>query len=176
MQSLPAGVILDRLGMNVDSRGSLTEIFRASWASGTNLVQWNAVSSEAGVLRGVHVHLVHIDYLIVLKGRASIGLRDLRPGSPTEGTAVVVDVSGEELAALTIPTGVAHGFYFHEPSIHVYAASAYWDTADELGCHWADPSLEIPWQFTSPVLSPRDAALPPLHDVARLIPPFSASE
>jgi len=59
---------------------------------------------------------------------------------------------------VSIPTGVAHGFYFHEPSVHLYAVSHYWDPADELACHWTDPDLGIPWPAAEPILSERDAA------------------
>ena len=107
-----------------------------------NPIQWNAVRSEVGVLRGVHVHVRHRDYLTLPYGRAVVGLRDLRQGSRTEGLSVFVELSGDEPASLVIPCGVAHGFYFHEPSLHVYAVTEYWNPDDELGCHWADPELE----------------------------------
>jgi len=173
-RKLPAGVVLRPLQMQVDERGIFAEFFRESWEIGVAPVQWNAVSSVAGVLRGVHVHVIHADYLLLLQGRASIGLRDLRRDSPTEGLAALVELRGAELATLTIPPGVAHGFFFHEPSLHIYAVSAYWDPADELGCNWADPALEIPWPMTSAIISERDAALPPLSEVIGLIPPFAA--
>jgi dTDP-4-dehydrorhamnose 3,5-epimerase len=60
---------------------------------------------------------------------------------------------------------VAHGFLFHEPSLHIYAVSHYWDTADELGCRWDDPELGIPWPDAQPLISPRDAGLPPLRQL-----------
>jgi len=173
-QSFPNGVTLESLHTNIDHRGSLTEIFRQSWATSIAPVQWNAVATNPGVLRGVHVHVVHFDYMIVLTGRASVGLRDLRSGSPTEGMATIVELCGEELSALTIPPGVAHGFYIHDPSLHVYAVSDYWDPADELGCCWSDPALEIQWPTTSPILSERDAAAGPLSALLGLIPPFTA--
>ena len=52
--------------------------------------------------------------------------------------------------------GVAHGFYFYEPSLHVYAVTEYWDPNDELSCHWADPDLGIPWPVQSAKVSQRD--------------------
>ena len=174
VDALPEGVRLRTLDMNRDFRGTLTEVFRNSWETDIVPVQWNITSTGAGVLRGVHVHIRHADYLITVAGTTSIGLRDLRPGSPTEGATALLRMSGEQLSALTIPAGVAHGFYFHEPSIHLYAVSDYWDTADELGCHWADPALEIAWPVTSAILSERDAALPPLRAIGRAIPPWQS--
>ncbi|HEY3026602.1 MAG TPA: dTDP-4-dehydrorhamnose 3,5-epimerase family protein [Pyrinomonadaceae bacterium] len=163
--SLPQGVIRRSLQTCHDERGSLTELFRASWDTGMEVVQWNYAESEAGVLRGVHVHARHADYLILLRGRAVIGLRDLRSGSPTESMSALVEMQGTKLHALTIPPGVAHGFYFPEPSAHLYAVTEYWDPKDELGCHWADAELEINWPMTAPVISARDAGLPSLREL-----------
>ena len=164
-QNLPQGVSVRSLQTHHDERGSLTELFRASWGTGIDVVQWNYSESEAGVLRGVHVHVKHADYLIVLRGRASIGLRDLRMGSPSEGLTALVEMQGTKPHALIIPPGVAHGFYFQVPSAHLYAVSKYWDPLDELGCHWADPALEINWPEIAPLISARDAALPSLREL-----------
>jgi dTDP-4-dehydrorhamnose 3,5-epimerase-like enzyme len=60
--------------MNRDSRGSFTEVFREEWDTGLASVHWNVVSSEAGTLRGVHLHIRHDDHLTTLKGRACVGL------------------------------------------------------------------------------------------------------
>ncbi len=166
--SLPARVELRALSTHCDPRGSLTELFRAEWETGTSPLQWNFVESQARVLRGVHAHFKHSDYLILLRGHASIGLHDLREGSSTEGLSAMVEMRGEHLSALLIPPGVAHGFYFHEPSLHLYAVSEYWDPADELGCHWADAGLGLSWPDPSPLISERDTGLPPLSELKRL--------
>jgi dTDP-4-dehydrorhamnose 3,5-epimerase len=160
---LPAGTALRPLQANGDGRGAFTELYREEWGTGARPIQWNAVWSGAGVLRGVHVHIRHDDYLTVPVGRASVGLRDLRRGSPTEGLAVLVELGRERPAALVIPHGVAHGFYFHEPSLHVYAVSEYWDPSDELACNWADPALGIPWPAATAVVSDRDRDAQPLE-------------
>jgi len=161
--TLPAGTSLVPLDAHEDERGAFVELYRLEWETGVVPVQWNAVRSEAGVLRGVHVHIRHDDYLTVPYGSAAVGLRDLRRDSPTKGLATIVELDGEHPAALAIPHGVAHGFYFREPSLHVYAVSEYWDPEDELGCHWADPELEIPWPCRSAQVSERDAQSPPLQ-------------
>ena len=160
--SLPHGLRLSPLEPHRDDRGTFLELYREEWDTGVDPIQWNAVHSEAGVLRGVHVHPRHDDYLTVVRGRATVGVQDLRQDSPTEGAAACVELSGEQPAAISIPHGVAHGFYFNEPSTHIYAVSRYWDTTDELGCRWDDPSLEIPWPQREARISPRDEVLPPL--------------
>ena len=162
---LPDGVSLVPLVPHADDRGVFTELFRESWDLAVEPVQWNAVRSAANVLRGVHAHLRHEDYLTLVAGRATIGLHDLRPGSPTEGVAATVELCADEPAALTIPTGVAHGFYFHEPSLHVYAVTHEFDLADELGCRWDAPGLGVDWPCREPHISPRDAALGSLDEL-----------
>jgi dTDP-4-dehydrorhamnose 3,5-epimerase len=162
---LPSGVELQRLEPHADSRGVFTELFRDSWELPVEPVQWNAVRSEAGVLRGVHAHWRHADYLTVVAGKASIGLHDLREGSETEGLGALVELATDAPAALSIPPGVAHGFYFHEPSLHVYAVSHEWDPGDELGCRWDDPELGIDWPCSGPLISERDRELGPLSSL-----------
>ena len=165
IESLPSGVSIIPLVMHRDERGYFTEIFRQEWSQGFEPVQWNLVSSQPGVLRGVHVHIRHTDYLIVAGGHATIGLKDLRDTSTTSGLACALDIRGDELVAIVTPPGVAHGFYFHEPSAHIYAVSNYWDKADELGCHWKDPDLDIPWPINEARLSERDAKAQTLENL-----------
>lgn len=170
--TLPHDLGLTALQPHSDDRGTFVELFREEWETGVRPIQWNAVHSEANVLRGVHVHPRHDDYLTIVRGRATIGLRDLREDSPSAGVAACVELSAERPAAISIPHGIAHGFYFHEASTHVYAVSHYWDLADELGCRWDDPALGIPWPQQSAQISPRDEALPPL---ATLLEEFRAA-
>lgn len=170
------GVNLHRLTSHHDHRGSFTESFREEWGLGWRPLQWNVVRSAANVLRGVHMHRRHSDYLLVIDGRATIGLCDLRAGSPTESvaTALAMDAS-QAFVAVEIPPGVAHGFYFHTPAMHMYAVSHYWDEADELGCQWNDSGLGIAWPMHAPTLSPRDAALGPLSALRANVLPYRST-
>jgi dTDP-4-dehydrorhamnose 3,5-epimerase len=163
---LPSGVTLTALTPHIDERGVFTELFRVSWELGVSPVQWNSVSSKTNVLRGVHAHVRHTDYLTLAVGRATIGLYDLRPGSLTEGLGTTVELDANAPTALVIPVGVAHGFYFHAAhSVHVYAVSHEFDPADELGCRWDDPELDIAWPCSEPLISPRDHTLGPLSEL-----------
>lgn len=163
--ALPQGVEVFELTPHRDERGVFTELYRAEWDSAVEPIQWNAVHSNAGVLRGVHVHPRHADYLTVAAGHMTLGLCDLRPDSPTHKLATTIELSTDEAKAVSIPPGVAHGFYFVEASIHVYAVSEYWDISDELGCRWDDPGLGIPWAHEHALISERDAGLQPLSEL-----------
>ncbi len=165
------GVLVYSLQTHRDDRGNFTEAFRSEWGVGIDPVQWNVVTSEKGTLRGVHVHPRHTDLLVVVMGHATIGLHDLRANSVTEGRSTTVDLSGDNMSALVIPPGVAHGFLFHKLSLTVYAVSEYWDTSDELAVHWADPGLGINWPFSPTRVSARDASAGTLAEVVAELSP-----
>lgn len=169
---LPDGVGFREIEMHSDERGTFSEIFRREWGTGIDPVQWNVARSEPGVLRGVHVHIRHADYLVIVDGTATIGLKDLRSGSSTEGQSVAITMEGKNLTSLVIPPGVAHGFLFHSQAMHVYAVSHYWDLSDEHGCHWADPDLQIDWPFAPSMVSRRDAEAGSLSEMLATIQPF----
>ena len=169
---LPHGVELRPLRTHVDVRGDFTEVFRAEWASSFEPVQWNVARSRRGALRGVHVHPFHDDYVVLLSGRATFGLHDARRGSPTEGLAATVELTGSELSVLSIPRGVAHGSLYAETSHLLVGVTGYHDPVrDELACHWSDPALGIAWPATPKRLSAKDAAAPPLASLLRDLEP-----
>lgn len=151
------GVKLVDLDSHADDRGVFTELFRREWEAGIEPVQWNVVRSKQGVLRGVHVHITHADYLTVVQGTMLLGLRDMRPESPSFETVTYIELVGEQMRAICIPPGVAHGFCFTREAIHLYSVSHYWNLDDELGCRWNDPALKMPWPLEVPRLSERDS-------------------
>jgi dTDP-4-dehydrorhamnose 3,5-epimerase len=155
MDSTISDVVVRALSPHEDGRGVFTELYRDEWLVGPRPVQWNAVSSVPGVLRGFHCHVRHADIVTVVAGRMLLGLHDVRPWSPTCGGAQLLDVPAWS-AAVAVPPGVAHGFYFPEESVHVYAASVTFDPEDELGCRWDDPEIGLAWPCTAPLLSERD--------------------
>ena len=158
-QALPLGVEVLPLQDRSDSRGVLTEMFRASWRPDIQPVQFNLLRSRPGALRGVHAHWKHSDYLVPIEGPFWLALKDIRPDSPTCGETCELDLHGDQYVAVKIPPGVAHGFYFASDAMLVYGVSTYWDIADELACAWNDPELGFGWAAVKdpPLLSKRDA-------------------
>src|SRR3954471_9850218 len=129
--------------MHADARGDLTEAFRTDWPTGLAPVQWTVLRNVPRSLRGMDVHVRHDDWQFLLEGRAAVGLKDLRSDSPTAGQSDLLELDSDELRALIIPRGVAHGFYFFERSILVVGSTSYYDPEDPLPCHYADPELGI---------------------------------
>jgi dTDP-4-dehydrorhamnose 3,5-epimerase len=159
---LPDGVTVFRLRRFEDARGDFAEVFRRSWDTGADPVQWSLVSSRAGTLRGVHLHPVHVDYLTILSGEATVGLCDLRPDSRTHGLSCTVALDGDRPSSIVIPNGIAHGFLFRRDAMSLYAVSHYWDPDDEVEMRWDDPLLAIPWDGEPAIVSERDLAAPPV--------------
>jgi dTDP-4-dehydrorhamnose 3,5-epimerase len=154
-----AGVVVTKLTPNRDNRGTFVEAFRVMWPTGVAPIQWNIVTNKPNVLRGVHVHIRHTDYIACLLGELIVGLKDIRPDSPTHNQTALYRLTEADPAAITVPTGVMHGFYSPGVSMTLYGVSEYWDMADELGCRHDDPALGIDFPITSPIISERDAKL-----------------
>ncbi len=155
-----AGVELRYLAPNKDLRGSVCEIHRDSWGLAPRPVQWDFITTRQNALRGVHVHRLRYDYMLVAHGRGIFGLADLRTDSPTFRRSMVFEATGDAPCVVIVPPGVAHGIYAQEPVHYLYGLTAYWDGTDQLGCRFDDPDLGIAWPVRDPILLPRDAGLP----------------
>jgi dTDP-4-dehydrorhamnose 3,5-epimerase len=163
------GVRLHPLTVHPDQRGTLSEVFRESWSSGIEPEGWDVHSTEPGALRGVHLRAWSDCYLVLLQGRATAGLCDLRGRPLAHRGSAVIELSGEARVALIISRGVAHGLYFHEPSVLLIATSLGGRPERGLGCAWDDPGLGISWPSRHARLTPRDAALPPLAELQQAL-------
>ena len=153
---IPEGVVINTLIQHSDSRGVLSEIYRAEH-SPASMAQWNIVRSEGGVMRGVHVHPNHADMLFVIEGTIILGLHEMRPEDPEDRVSTFVKLQGDVPQTVYVPAGVCHGFWFPEPTVYVYGLSGGWSMASELGCRYDAPELGLAWGVSDPILSARDA-------------------
>jgi dTDP-4-dehydrorhamnose 3,5-epimerase len=167
-----AGVRYGTIARHADGRGSFRELWRASDFPDAHFVQANLSTSDAGVLRGLHLHRRQDDLWIVASGRAFVALVDVRPLLDGSGPSAVVET--RELPAdswVSIPTGVAHGFLAIEPLQLIYLVTNAYDGSDELGFAWDDPAVGIAWPTLRatpggrPVTSGRDATNPSLAEL-----------
>jgi dTDP-4-dehydrorhamnose 3,5-epimerase len=163
------GVVLIRPKVHADERGFFLETVRED-TLGTAFVQGNHSHSRAGVLRGLHYHARQADAWYVVRGRARVGLADLRTRTDRPAS-LAVDMSDDEPGTLFIPPGVAHGFAALTELDLVYWVTHYFDGSDEHGVAWNDPVAAVPWALDRPTLSDRDRAASPLDwdEVERIL-------
>jgi dTDP-4-dehydrorhamnose 3,5-epimerase len=77
-----------------------------------------------------------------------------------------VTLSAENKYMLYIPPGFAHGFcVLSEVAEVLYKTTEEYAPECEAGIIWNDPEIGIEWPIERPIVSPKDAALPPLRAV-----------
>jgi dTDP-4-dehydrorhamnose 3,5-epimerase len=123
-------------------------------------------------LRGLHYQLRHPQAKLcrVVEGEALDVAVDIRVGSPNFGKWTSVLLSAKEQNQIYVPIGFAHGFLALSETVQfLYKCSNFYDPADEHGIVWNDSDLGIGWGRDAPIISARDAVLPPL---AKVFPEF----
>jgi dTDP-4-dehydrorhamnose 3,5-epimerase len=152
-----------------DDRGFFLETFSARRLAGTQVpehfAQDNHSRSARGVIRGLHYQLEHPQgkLIHVARGRIFDVAVDIRRGSPTFAKWVGVELDDEKLSSLWIPAGFAHGFCVLSAVADViYKCTVPYEPADDRGIVWNDPLIAISWPEQKPLVSPKDAAYPPL--------------
>jgi dTDP-4-dehydrorhamnose 3,5-epimerase len=155
------GVVVVEPDVHGDPRGTFVETWRQEWFPDTpTMVQANRSDKVAGSLVGLHYHRHQADYWYAVAGTARVALHDLRVGGPTEGSTMILELSGSSHRGVYIPPGVAHGFAAHTDLVLWYMVDHYYDPGDELGVAWDDPDLGIEWGIEEPVTSVRDQKNP----------------
>ena len=98
MSYLPEDRFSYPLKMNVDNRGSFTEILRTEHHG-----QFSVNISKPGIVKGNHWHHTKLEKFLVVSGRAIIRFRHI-----IEGDAFEYNVSGDKLEVVDIPPGYTH--------------------------------------------------------------------
>lgn len=157
-----------------DDRGYFFESFQADTfnehISGVNFIQDNESLSVFGVLRGLHYQLppfAQSKLVRVVTGKVLDITVDIRKGSPTFGTYVAMELSGENKRQIFIPKGFAHGFVvLSKKAVFQYKVDNVYSRDHDRGIAFDDPSLCIDWRLPSEelVLSEKDIRNPILSD------------
>jgi dTDP-4-dehydrorhamnose 3,5-epimerase len=169
------GVLLLEPRVFTDDRGAFFESFNAAAFAAAvgrpvSFVQDNQSTSRRHVLRGLHYQepkpqgkLVRVVAGVIYDVAA-----DIRPGSPSFGRWVGIELSAENRRQLWVPKGLAHGFLVLSESAEVlYKTTDFYAPGCEKIIRWDDPTLGIRWPLSAPpLLSPRDAAGATLGDRA----------
>jgi len=115
-------------------------------------------------LRGMHYQPAphgETKLVRVTRGRILDVAVDLRPTSPTYRRWTAAELSAENLAALYIGEGIAHGFLTLEPDTDVvYQITPAFRPGHEAGVRWDDPAFGIAWPAPPALISARDAGYP----------------
>lgn len=184
MRALPTGLpglVLIEPDAHKDERGFFCETYRGEWHAELGLgpqerfVQDNHSRSSRGVLRGMHFQVGEGIAKLVrcARGRIFDAAVDLRRGSPTYGRWDAVELDDESMRELFVPVGFAHGFcVLSDVADVIYKQTAYYDPSLERGIAWNDPDIAIEWPLPRGELtiSGRDAAAPPLRELADALP------
>ena len=169
------GLILLTPRQFADSRGVFVETWNAERYAELGIpgpfVQDNqSLSVRRGTVRGLHLQVApNMQGKLVRCVRGAIWdvAVDVRPGSPSFGQHVAMELTSANFCQLWIPGGFLHGFCTLEPETEVaYKVTAPYDRDAERGVVWDDPALALPWPVTmaDAMLSDKDRALPRLSD------------
>jgi dTDP-4-dehydrorhamnose 3,5-epimerase len=125
-----------------------------------HFVQDNESKSMNGVLRGLHFqNPPHAQGKLVrvVKGAVLDVAVDLRKSSPAYGQWEAVELTEQNKLMYWIPEGFAHGFVtLEDHTIFSYKCTSVYHKESESCIRWDDPTLNIDWKITQPVLSEKD--------------------
>ncbi len=169
--SVPGAWTIDP-ALHADERG---RFFRA-WcieefaAHGIDFVPLQAnmgTSRWTGTVRGLHYQLQpHQEAKLVRCTRGAVFdvLVDLRPGSPTSGRWLGVELTAENARMLYVPPLCAHGYQTLTDEAEVlYMTSAVYAPAAVRGVRFDDPAVGVRWPLAVRAVSEQDRGWPLLH-------------
>ena len=102
---LPKEKVAFPLKMNIDERGSFTELIHT-----LNCGQVSINISKPGIMKGQHWHNTKFEQFIVVKGHGLIQQRNLNPSPTGEGKGEVIEfeVNGDHIQAVHMLPGYTH--------------------------------------------------------------------
>lgn len=169
------GVVIVEPRVFTDSRGYFFESYNEAEFHKNGItnkfVQDNQSKSSYGVVRGLHCQLgehAQAKLVRVLSGRVLDVAVDIRPGSPTFGKHVAVELSDENQRQLFIPRGFLHGFsVLSETAIFAYKCDNLYCPAAEFGIRFDDPEIGVDWRVPADkiITSEKDRIAKGLKDV-----------
>lgn len=166
-----AGAFLIDLKPIRDDRGFFARTFCAATLRKHGLIadfpQANhSMCALAGTVRGLHYQTppaAEAKLFRCVAGRVFDVLVDVRRGSPTFLKWHGVELAAGDFRVVYVPPGFAHGYQALTAGAEVtYQSSAEYAPALEGRVRYDDPRVGIAWPIADAVLSPKDAATPPL--------------
>ena len=147
------GVYIIEPSIYADHRGYFLESFNLDsfeeHICPITFVQDNESKSSKGVLRGLHFQTPPYDQAKLVRcldGRVMDVAVDIRKGSPTYGSHIAIELSGENKKQLFIPRGFAHGFLvLSDSATFAYKVDNSYAPQFESGIKYDDSDLNINW-------------------------------
>ena len=160
-----SGVVCVERRLRGDDRGFLARLFSADEFASLGWIvpvaQINhTYTAKKGAIRGMHFQVppkAETKLVTCLRGAVCDVAVDLRNGSPTLLKHHKEVLSAENLRALLIPEGCAHGFQALTDDVELlYLHSEFYSPSHEGGVRPLDPMLAIAWPEAPAALSDRD--------------------
>ena len=157
--------------LNIDDRGFFIENFRKdsfehNIGYSINFCQYNIVSSNYFVLRGLHYQkdpFAQSKLISVSNGKILDIAVDLRKDSITYGKYFSIELSSNNQKTLYVPKGFAHGYLtLSENTIVSYKVDNYYNKDSERGIRYDDKFLNLNWGFENNklIISEKDKSFP----------------
>ena len=130
----------------------------------------HSLSTQAGVLRGLHFHrgkAAQTKLIRVATGAVLDVIVDLRKGSPTYKQWEGYILSESNHRQLLVPKGYAHGFVTLTDNVNfLYKCDNYYDAEADGGISFKTPELNIDWpiDLDKAITSEKDANQPTLTE------------
>jgi dTDP-4-dehydrorhamnose 3,5-epimerase len=134
------------------------------------IAQANIASNlRRGTLRGMHFQYppaAETKLVRCTRGAIVDIIVDLRPESPTYLEHVAVELNEDNMTALYVPERFAHGYQaLRDNTDTSYQVGEFYTPSAEGGLRYDDPRLGLQWPLPVSVMSPKDQAFRPLHEI-----------
>lgn len=147
-----------------DHRGLYVETFNTDDYKRNNIninfVRDDISTSGKNVLRGIHYDNKTWKLIHCMHGKIYFVVADMRKESPQYLKWQSFILTSDNRHQVLVPPGFGNGhLVLSDYCIFHYKMSEYYDPDNEHGVKWDDPSLNIFWPVTNPVLSEKDSSI-----------------
>jgi dTDP-4-dehydrorhamnose 3,5-epimerase len=134
------------------------------------IAQANIASNlKKGTLRGMHFQYppaAETKLVRCTRGAILDIIVDLRPESSTYLQHIAVELNEDNMTALYVPERFAHGYQaLRDNTDSSYQVGEFYTPNAEGGLRYDDPRLGLEWPLPVSVISPKDQAFRPLHEI-----------
>ena len=158
-----------------DFRGSFVETFNEKQYSmlrdynniPLKFVQDDISESRKNTLRGLHGDQKTWKLVQCIKGSVFVAVVDMRKNSSTYLMSETFSISDIDKRQILIPAQFANGHLCMSNCIFAYKQTTYYEgRKQQFTLKWNDPTFNIRWPITNPILSDRDYSAKLLEDTS----------